>query len=496
MRKLYTLLVFLSVACFAQAQNFEFQGANLFGIQGYDLDSLNQGLKYEFFDVDGDDDLDLITAGLSPLDTEASSPQYQLRFFLSYQENVGDKFEPEFAERTNLFEQFVFPDPGSFLIPAAGDINNDGLVDFVVSSDVDIYDIQYLQFHIQQPDGSFEISNCLDWDLPSFPPYSLFFPELIDLDNDGDLDILLGGYYGSLNEDLEVQEENTYLYAKNIGTADNPEFLGWYPDPYGLIADEQSFVGAGDLDQDGDVDLFNLALVDSETRVRIIYNIADAGDNPFFQAPIAPSVGIPPAEEEEASYLFPTLVDMDADGDLDLFLPTVLDEDFQLRYFENTNCAADALMPFVEANGAILSCNEGQAEYRWYDCTDNTLLATTDDNSYEVPFSGSYYVAIANDAGCLYYSECIEVQLSSIGELPDSPVSYYPNPAKDRLFISSKNSLPIKRIRLLDVNGKVVLHKSNWKGDVLMLDGLSNGLYILSIESDGISIDEKLLITK
>ena len=42
-----------------------------------------------------------------------------------------------------------------------------------------------------------------------------------------------------------------------------------------------------------------------------------------------------PTAGEEEDFLFPSLVDIDNDGDLDLFLPITTEENFELRYYRN-----------------------------------------------------------------------------------------------------------------------------------------------------------------
>jgi len=70
------------------------------------------------------------------------------------------------------------------------------------------------------------------------------FSTFADLDKDGDLDLLIGEYYGAL------------LYYKNTGSVTNPQFAAPLTNPFGLVS--VNYIAApifADLDADGDMDL-------------------------------------------------------------------------------------------------------------------------------------------------------------------------------------------------------------------------------------------------
>lgn len=352
------------------SQSFEYIENSPFNIEVVNLqDSANVAFKYIFHDDDKDGDVDLTLAGIGVFDTTSNNVLFNINYFLEYQENIGNTSTPLYATREKKFQNFNYPDGGSFMVPAGGDLNNDGLIDFIVSAETDLYHTQYLQFQIQNPDGSFTVTNCLDWDLDPFVAYSFFVPELTDLDSDGDLDILMGGYHRDYDENGEPLDVLAYLYAKNIGTPENPAFLGWYENPYGLTPNGPGFSQSGDLDLDGDVDILNLTIFDDVSVLNFIENIGT--DKPEFDNPIESPFGLPVAGEEE-DFLFPSLVDIDNDGDLDLFLPVSIEDAFELRYYKNTQLSStedeiqeDAIVTYpVPTSGLLQITNNSDQPIR------------------------------------------------------------------------------------------------------------------------------------
>ena len=360
MKKYISFIVLTITFQFSFAQIFEYHSDAPFNIEIINSQEVNNlTLLYLFEDADQDGDVDLTLMGLAEQDTTSISLLHNLRYFLEYQENNGNTTSPMFAAREKSYDNFQFPTGGGFMIPDGGDLNNDGLIDFVVSAEIDIYNIQYLQFQIQNPDGTFTVTNCEDWNLDTFNPYSFYVPKLTDLDMDGDLDLLLSGYYSIYDENLERIEIPSVLYAKNIGTPDTPNFVGWYSNPYGLSSDENSILTSGDLDLDGDMDIIYNGIIDDS--VAVFYYRENIGTTkPEFADPIMSPFGLPVGNGSE-SFLFTSLVDIDGDGDLDFFLPVTVINDgtFELRYYENTAMVADA---------------DGDGSPASQDCDDNNPL--------------------------------------------------------------------------------------------------------------------------
>jgi len=390
MQQLFLLMITLLPSTLL-AQNFELIGDSPFGIQIINtVDSSRYAYKSIFFDGDGDKDLDLYHFGFEAFDTVPNTVS-ELSYFIEYQENTGNKWNPEFALREKNVEDFPFPSGNNFFIPTCGDLNGDQKMDFVICSEVDSFFQQFPLFYLSDEDDSFNISNCSNFNLPPFPPNSITFPTLTDLDSDGDLDLLVSVALSTFFP--EDENEIITYYALNSGTEFDPDFIGWFSFPYGIEQDSILQISvSGDIDLDGDVDLINLVLSDT-IKIEVNENMAATGAKPLFQNPTQSPYGLPTPTHEDDVYLFPALVDIDGDGDLDIFFPHILteymDEDEEeevvyttLDYYENKLCDPDETTIHEDICSGEIYTFEGtdydqSGEYHIEDVSENACISVT-----------------------------------------------------------------------------------------------------------------------
>lgn len=302
-----------------------------------------------FMDVDNDEDLDLVVGDHSGA--------------LNYFENIGTSFE----NRTGGDNPFNGIDVGAWADPGAADVDLDGDIDLIVGNgsgyllfyeneagvfslttgvddpfdglvfqyapsldfvdydgdgDLDLFvgtydaDIYYLKNNA----GNFDVQNG-----PSNPFNGLdlgwyIHPAVVDIDDDGDLDLAFGDYYGG---HLRYMRNDADVFTEKRGT---PNPLEKILVPFTAAP---AFV---DLDEDGDLDM---AVGDMYGNVTLFDNTEEGfvplldAENPFD----AVSVG---------GYAHPALADVDGDGDPDL---VVGDDSGELRYFTNE------LGDFIELTG-------------------------------------------------------------------------------------------------------------------------------------------------
>lgn len=330
----------------ATSQQFIFHSVSPFGIQTSLPDSSDIAGKYMFADFDRDGDLDLVLVGIDSIDWEQGLYYKAITYFVDYQENTGDKNHPSFATRKSLVNDFPFR-KGLFM-PTLGDLDNDGLIDMVIAAEIDDIGTQHFLFYHQLANGTFDVQRMENYGIDALMFKSTLQPELTDLDRDGDLDLLLTGYAPAFGDTTGTSAIPLFQYAKNIGTPDNPTFISWFQNPFSLVPDTvpaQSV--SGDINLDGDVDILAISSAGNTTPFYFYENIPGTNGKPSFKLPLVSPFGLP-LPEEGVNYISPTLVDLDGDGDLDLFVyrSDTSDNDV-LQYYENTLIISD-VKPVVD----------------------------------------------------------------------------------------------------------------------------------------------------
>jgi Ca2+-binding RTX toxin-like protein len=157
-------------------------------------------------------------------------------------------------------------------------------------------------------------------------------PSFVDIDNDGDLDAFIGA------------KDGLFYYYKNTGTVSNPIFTattGSNNPLNGVDVGNDSSPTFADIDGDGDKDLFSGK---SNGDIRFYRNTGTA-TNPIFAAVVENPFGL----VKVGSASIPTVVDIDLDGDFDLF---VGEQNGTVTYFQNIgtttvpNFTTPVILPF------------------------------------------------------------------------------------------------------------------------------------------------------
>ncbi|MES2943070.1 MAG: FG-GAP-like repeat-containing protein [Pseudomonadota bacterium] len=246
-------------------------------------------------DIDGDGDLDAFVGNL------AGNTLVYL--------NTGTAGSPAFATATT--NPYGLGDVGNIASPGFADIDGDGDLDAFIGTKAG--DIRVYLNTGTASSPAFAAAVVNPWGLAS-AGFSVS-PTFVDIDGDGDLDALIGNSDG-----------NTVLQL-NTGTVGSPAFAAAITNPYGLAnVGYSASPSFADIDGDGDLDAF-VGNLDGHTLVFL--NTGTAG-SPAFAAASSNPYGL----GDVGGFANPSLVDIDADGDLDAFVGN-LDGNTML-YINNT----------------------------------------------------------------------------------------------------------------------------------------------------------------
>lgn len=308
----------------------------------YGIGQINTNSAYPtFIDLDGDDVLDLVISGFNGL---------------RYYKNIGTVYTPDFVPIDTIFT-YVDLEIGTDSKPAFVDIDNDGDLDLFVGLGESFYGgvIAGKTLGYRNTGSETKPEFVLDSTLvDGIPDIGLnAYPTFADLDNDGDFDLLFGRdlqtlvYYKNTGTnqipvwtqntttfssvesttywknpdlvdldydgdyDLVYGTDNGVLYVyRNIGTVSSPSFQN-YPDYFKIIKLNAggATVSLADFDGDGDNDLL------SGTWLGKFVYFKNEGTS---AKPIFNETTMSFSNISLSSYSTPVFVDIDKDNDYDI----------------------------------------------------------------------------------------------------------------------------------------------------------------------------------
>ena len=258
----------------------------------YDLDVGSESIV-KLWDMDNDGDLDMIVGNK----IEPTNQKTSLMFVF---ENTGNATAPafEYKETLDLISTY-------HQNPAIADIDADGDLDFLIGK-------WNKEIALWRNDGSasdYAFTEVADV-YRALTRGQNAAPALVDLDNDGDYDLVAGEASGSLN------------YWVNNGTPQEPAFELVSDTWLDIDIGRRSFPTFADMDGDGDQDM----IVGSELDGLFLWE--NVGTPEVFQFEERGTLDI-----DTQAIASPEFADIDGDGDLDLFIGGISGG---IMFFRNT----------------------------------------------------------------------------------------------------------------------------------------------------------------
>ena len=361
-------------------------------------------------------------------------------------------------------------------------------------------------------------------------------PVFFDQNGDGKEDLLVANFYRYKEPLLK---ESALSHYRNTGTPSAPFFtfvennyLNLLSQSYGL----RTIPTFGDIDQDGDKDLF-LGL---ENGTVVFYqNIASSGAATQFATPVQNYTDNLGNIITTSSYCFPQLFDLDNDGLLDLLLGKKTGE---IMYYKNIGNATNPSFSLVndtlggidispttpegyaaphffrynDTTNLFLGGSDGKCHY--YNGIDNHLnsgeifnLVSDEFRGIHVENYSSFYVNdidqdgnlnlfVGGDLGGVMHFEHNPISTSSLEDMTKTnEIILFPNPGKDAftLLFQDENISKIDLI-VLDANGRIVYENLNLNvnlGKANFNLETENGVYFVKIlMNDSESIEFRKLV--
>lgn len=326
-------------------------------------------------------------------------------------------FAPQVA---NPFGLVTVPTATAWSTPWFVDLDNDGDKDIMAGS-------RPGDFYYYKNTGT---ASAPTFSAPVMNPFSIAGtgpkysqPSFVDIDNDGDLDMFSGLQTGDI------------WYWENSGTATAPTFNTGYTNPFGLTAvPDPNGYSAGsfvDLDNDGDMDFV------SGSYYGNTYYYVNTGTAtlPAFGAPTTNPFGL---AATGSYYSTATFVDLDKDGDKDMFSS----DGGSFAYFPNTGTAASPAFGAMQSNPFLLAALTASANGA---CASFADL----DNDGDMDL-----ISGASNGSLVYYQNTSPLGIAKIEEV--SGLSVYPNPTTSNVTIKMNNTSEALLVQVTNVLGQVI----------------------------------------
>lgn len=451
------VIIFLGILIF-------FNGYAQFGEQQV---IATDGIPYftSITDLDGDGDKDVLSASAEDnilswyknLDGQGTFGEQQIidNNFVTAHDSFASDMDSDGDKDIVLISRYI-----EFPTKLAWYENIDGLGTFGEEQIISIDEFNFEQINPADIDSDGDVDivatvyRKLIWfeninDQNNFIPRIIFEEEIndfklkynlpIDIDNDGDMDVISGGYHDNIEWYENLYGLGTFG-EEQIITIDNIEIL--------------KEINAADIDGDGDMDVLSASRNDGKIAWYENTNgLGDFGEQQLINGP-------------DEFYGFSVVAaDIDNDGDMDVVSGR---GDDYVSWYENL----DGLGNFSQAS--IISTE-----------IDGVLqVITTDINNdgYIDIVSTSYW-----DHKIAWYENIGNLSVQESGIMD---IVIFPNPVSNSISIKNPSIIPILRIEIFDILGRTLFIKNN-PSNQINISSLTDGLLFVQFETEkGIKVEK------
>ncbi len=400
-----------------------------------------------FIDVDNDNQIDLL---VSTFDNDASNVDN-----CWYYKNIGNH-QFQLQQKNFLLDNMI--DLGENSYPCFADINQDGLIDILIGSNGkrnhSNTTTTALAYYKNIGTTTLPKYQLEEEDFLNISTYgvSSIAPNVGDIDNDNDNDILIGLSNGKIMYWENTSNNPTYEYKGYLKDASNNDIhIGNNATPH-LI----------DIDKNGTTDLL---IGERNGNINLYINPLASGFELNFSTDSVGKIAIK-TNGLNIGYTHPTCIDINQDGKLDLIIGTntqgiIFYDNIEDSIYTHKTASSINLTPFLDQRATL------------------SIADITNDGNLEL-VSGNI------SGGICMYSQLPPI-ISKIITPTNFEFSIYPNPAKTEIFIQQNELHQNFKLQLFNSFGQMWIQK-NYSGIHHLsfdIQQIPNGIYYIKL------LDEK-----
>lgn len=153
------------------------------------------------------------------------------------------------------------------------------------------------------------------------------------------------------------------------------------------------------------------------------------------------------------------------------------------------NITVTITSPIITQNGNILHSN-ALIGNQWYN--QNGLINGATNQDYVLTSNGNYYVIITRSGCSSVKSNTISIINVGVEQTKmNNSIKIYPNPTEESFCISGFEG--VAAMKLIDISGKLILSKQITVNETILINNLSQGVYIVKLITAGGIVERKLV---